>query len=175
MRSRGRKIKWKKLKDYLNEYGEYNIKNEEELLKLLERPKLKTVYDLQKGDKYYFLNSTGDIIEAEWDDHSLDYRRRASHRCYLTEQDAAFIREQEDIIAEMEYLGGTRNMMSLGDDSIIKYFIRFNHVTKVLGITGFSNLHYTSNIYFATYEQAQKVIDKIGEDRIKKYLFYVKE
>lgn len=111
-----------KLNELIENYGNYEVK--EGFLNFLQKPKPKTVYDLQKGDKYYFLDSEGEICESIWDDDTIDNRRRTNRRCYITEQDAEFAREQEKIIAEMERLGGTRNMMSLGEFDDCKYYIR---------------------------------------------------
>lgn len=162
-----------KLNELIKIYGNYEVK--EGFLNFLEKPKPKTVWDLQVGDTYYFLDAKGKIYGLRWDDDSIDNDRRANRRCYLTEQDAEFSREQEKVIAEMERLGGTKDMMSLGDTGVPKYFIGYEYgldkfIVSECYLTGRCN-----TIYFATKEEAQNAIDEIGEDRIKKYIFYVKD
>lgn len=165
----------KTVNEFLEKYKDYKIKDEEALLKLLEKSRPKTVWDLQKGDKYYFLDSAGEICESIWDDDTIDNRRRNNRRCYLTEQDVEFAKGQEIIIAELERLGGTMDMMYLGDVDDCKYFLIYDHMNSILDVEFRSYSHFPLNIYFGSKAQAQKAIDEVGEDRIKKYIFYVKE
>ena len=161
-----------KLNELIENYGNYEVK--EGFLNFLQKPRPKTVWDLQIGDTYYFFDDKGKIYKTRWYDESIDNERRANHRCYLTEQDAEFAREQEKIIAEMERLGGTRNMMSLGDIYTSKYGLRLSPKTKELSIISY-DYHHISNIHFASEAQVLKAIKAIGVDRIKKYLFYVED
>lgn len=48
----------------------------------------KTVFDLEIGDTYYSLNTTGRIGEETWDDTTLDYECRWAGNMFLTKQDA---------------------------------------------------------------------------------------
>lgn len=161
-----------KLNELIENYGNYEVK--EGFLNFLQKPKPKTVYDLQKGDKYWFIWTNGNIGCECWEGAGIDIARRENGNCYLTEGEAVFALEKKKIIAEMKRLGGTENMMSLGNEDTIKYFIRYRHGDKLLYIDRCNHIQ-AINIYFATYEQAQKAIDEIGEDRIKKYLFYVED
>lgn len=54
------------------------------------------------------------------------------------------------------------------------YIIYFNHHKNMVRIDKSAYLQY-SNIHFASPEIAQKAIDTVGEDRIKKYYFGVTE
>ena len=86
-----------------------------------------------------------------------------------------FVRERKKVIAEMKRLGGTENMMSLGDVDVPKYYIWYDHRDSIIHINICTYCHHNSDVYFTTKEQVQKAIDTIGEDRIKKYIFYVNE
>lgn len=165
----------KTVNEFLEQYKDYIIKDEEALLKLLENPKPKTVWDLQKGDIYWYISSYGEIECEIWKNDKFDIARRQYGNHYLTEEEAKFALEKKKIIAEMKRLGGTEDMMSLGDEHIFKYFIIYNHKDKILSIDWYHHLQEGPNIYFATKKQAQKAINMLGEDRIKKYIFYVKE
>lgn len=162
-----------KLDELIKNYGNYEVK--EGFLNFLEKPRPKTVYDLQIGDKYWFIWTSGNIDCECWRGAGIDIARRENGNCYLTEEEAEFALEQKKIIAEMEKLGGTKNMMSLGDKTAHKYYIAYSHDTGRMHIDYYCFMHIMSTLYFATEEQAQKAIDTIGEDRIKKYLFYVKD
>lgn len=162
----------KKLNEFTKEYGDYFIKDEDTLLKLLEKPRPMTVYGLQHGDKYWYINSDGSIDSAIWEDCDVDHYRRNQENCYLTEEKCEFTLERKKVIAEMKRLGGTEDMMSLGDVDDRKYYIWYDHYDSIIHIGICTYSHNISDVYFATRELAQKVIDKIGEDKIKKYLFF---
>lgn len=165
----------KTVNEFLEQYKDYKIKDEEAILKLLEKPKPKTVYDLQKGDKYWFIWTNGNIGCECWEGAGIDIARRENGNCYLTEGEAVFALEKKKIIAEMKRLGGTENMMSLGEFDDCKYYIRYDHAINEVCIYNLCCTQDISNIYFASKELAQKAIDTIGEARIKKYIFYVNE
>lgn len=162
-----------KLNELIENYGNYEVK--EGFLNFLQKPKPKTVWDLQYGDEYWFISPEGDISCDIWEDYEADNDRRNVGNCYLTEEYGNFVRERKKVIAEMKRLGGTENMMSLGNKNNYKYFIGYCHNDKNIYIYDRRFTQMGLNIYFATKEQAQKAIDEIGEDRIKKYLFYVED
>ena len=165
----------KTVNEFMKEYGNYNIKNEKAILKLLERPRPKTVWDLKMGNRYWCMITSGPIVNDVWDDVEIDHQRRATGNCYLTREEAEFALEKKKIIAEMKRLGGTENMMSLGDKYSSKYSIDYSYEMNKICIDANVVWAKSNSIYFATEKQAQKAIDKIGEDRIKKYIFYVNE
>ena len=166
----------KTVNEFLEQYKDYKIKDEEALLKLLEKPRPKTVWDLQDDDEYWWLYGDGTIGRSVWMGSTLDKDRRDIGNCYLTEEDAEFTRERKKVISEMKRLGGTEDMMSLGDeDDVLKFSIICNHKDKNLSIVKYYYIQEGPNIYFETKEQAQIAIDTIGIDRLKKYLFYVED
>ena len=165
----------KTVNEFLEQYKDYKIKDEEAILELLERPRPKTVWDLQDGDEYWFVDSEGAIDIAIWEDCKVDNKRRKIGNCYLTKEKCEFALEKKEIIAEMKRLGGTENMMSLGDSFTKKYSIEYSYGANEICIASNAEWGKPNNIYFLYEEQAQKAIDTIGEDRLKKYIFYVNE
>ena len=69
---------------------------------------------------------------------------------------------------------GTRNFMSFEyyDD---KYYIMYNNTLENVYVDCCNFMQRQGSIYFKTKELAQKAIEECGEDRIKKYVFNVKE
>ena len=163
-----------KLKDIAKKYGEYEL-DEDKLKEILIEPRPKKIWDLIKNDVYYYLNDQGGIASSKWDEYEVDHRKRAIGNVFLTREDAEFERERLKIEAEMLKYGGTRDMMSLGDENIKKYFIECYHDPKSssLCIDYHWSVHH-GMIYFKSEEAAKYAINAIGEGRIKKYLFYVK-
>lgn len=162
-----------KLKEVLDKYGEYLV-DEEQLGKIIKKPKPKSVWDLENGDTYYYVDKIGRVYPCYWGGSQLDWYRLELGNIFLTIEEAEFEAERRKCEADMlKY--GTRDMMSLDDGYSFIYCICFNHYTKEMYIGSYQNTHFQGMIYFATRELAQKAIDEIGEKRLKKYVFNVKE
>ena len=160
-----------KVSEVLNKYADYEV-DENELEKILVRPRPKTVWELKKGDVYHYLRSDGIIVESTWNDYSP--RMRECCNCFLTREEAEFELERRKCEAIM-LKHGTRDMMSLGDEDEDKYVIYYSNCDKKLGITDYLYVNQQGTIFFATKKLAKEVIEEIGEERLKKYIFNVKE
>lgn len=163
-----------KLKDIAEKYGEYEI-DESKLKEILIEPKPKTVWDIKENDYYYFLDSRGCIGTDTWRNYDKDYERAGIANIFLTREDAEFERERLKVETELLKYGGTRDMMSLNDSDFKKSFIRYDHYSDNLSIGINYSLNHQGTIYFKTCEDAENAINYIGKDRIKKYIFNVKE
>ena len=161
-----------KIKDIVKKYAEYEV-DEDKLKELLIEPKLKTVWNLQVNDIYYYLTSCGDIRCDEWCGCPLDEARRATGNCFLTREEVEFELERRKVETELLKYGGTRDMMSIGNDNIYKYYLFYQRFKDKVCVEALRCTGFLGCIYFKSEEDAQRAIDKIGEDRIKKYLFYV--
>lgn len=164
-----------KVKDIAEKYGEYGI-DEEKLKEILIEPKPKTIWDLKTGDKIYWIDRFGDVLTGEWrEDEEGCHDIRMMNSIFLTEKEADFETERRKVETEMLKYGGTRDMMSLGGSYQPKFFITYSHCDKVISDAYRSYMNYQGCIFFKTRKDAENAIDKIGEDRIKKYIFNVKE
>lgn len=167
-----------KIKDIVEKYAEYEI-DEDKLKALLIKPKQKTVWELEVGDTYNYINSDGIIVSSTWSNDIYHENRRAAgncflaENCFLTREEAKFELERRKVETELLRCGGTRDMMSIGKDDIRKYYILYSHFQDKVCIESLCYTQYLSCIYFKSREDAQRAIDEIGEDRIKKYLFYI--
>ena len=126
----------------------------------------KTVWELQKGDKCFFINSIGSIIPVKWDGTYCAIRNLEIGNVFLTKEEAEFEVERRKIETEMIRLGGRRKFKYKGDNYTIYYCDGIN--------VSFSNCAmYQGSICFDTRNEAETAIKKIGEDRLKKYVFGV--
>ena len=148
--------------------GEYKIK------KIPQKPK--SVWDLKEKDEYYYIDIYGGVdittfgIGTCWEDKKMIEIGNA----FLTKEEAEF--EAERIKCEAILLKyGTRDLRSLGDIDVSKYYIYYDHYINELVIQFRNRLNYQGTIYFETKELAQKAIEEVGEERLKKYIFNVKE
>lgn len=115
-----------KLKDAVEKYGEYEI-DESRIEEFLVKPKPKSVFDLADGDKYYFINENGTILYSHWTGGRDDILRRNLGNMFLTYEEAEFEAERRKVEAELLKLGGTRDMLPLGDVSALKYCMYYDH------------------------------------------------
>ena len=144
--------------------GEYRIE------KIPHKPK--SVWDLKIGDEYYYIDYYGEIYST-FDDCEEDVYIIKCGNAFLTREEAEHEGERRKCEAILlKY--GTRDMMSFGHNCE-KYFIYFNHVKSVIKIGSCCKTCDQGTIYFKSEELAQKAIDEVTEERLKKYVFNVKE
>ena len=148
--------------------GEYRIE------KIPKKPK--TVWDLKEDDEYYYIDIYGNVdittfgIGTCWEDKKMIDIGNA----FLTEEEAK--REVERRKCEAILLKyGTRDMMSFSDINSHKYFIMYNSYRNGIGINFNQCDQSQGTIYFKSAKLAQKAIEEVGEERLKKYIFNVKE
>ena len=162
-----------KLKDVAEKYGEYKI-DEDKLKEILIEPKPKTIWNLKENDNYYLIgDDDADIYESTWDEDEIDYKRLEIGNIFLTKEEAEFERERLKVETELLRYGGTRDMMSLGNYTK-KWYMIYHHDSDLLEVGGCYNINHQGGIYFKSEEDSLNAINKIGKNRIKKYLFYVK-
>lgn len=161
-----------KLNELMEKYGDYEV--EEGFMELLEKPKPKTVYDLKYGDRYFFLTASGIVQGGTWSNDSSDLNRGRIGNRFLTVKDAEFARERLKVIAELKKYAREFSDGEWKDNKTQKYYIVYrysdDHIRSILTYTSKDSV-----LYFESPEKIQEAIDAVGEDRIKKYYFGVKE
>lgn len=135
--------------------------------------KPKNVWDLKYGDDYWYINSFGHVRKTSYGLED-DFKRMIEFgNAFLTEEEAKHEVERRKCEAILlKY--GTRDMMSLGDKTK-KYYIMYNYNSDKIEICIHYYLGLQGTINFKTEELAQKAIDEVTEERLKKYIFNVKE
>ena len=141
-----------------------HIKTESFLKPYVEKPK--TVWDLQRGDKYYVTNDYMEVDNVTFDDDMDDSNYRKIGNCFLTKEEAEYELERRKIEAEMLRLGGRRTFKKGEDNYGIGY-------CEGLGITLYRYQFIQGLIYFDTLKETEDVIKTIGGSKIKKYIFGV--
>lgn len=141
--------------------------NEEvkQMIKEANQGQVKSVWDLKKedGEKYYCIDSDGAIVQHMFDE-SFDEVNRGIGNAFLTREEAEFELERRKVEAIMRkysrpFKNGECNYIVVCDIENNMVFIRV------------AQFHYLGGPVFASEEIAQKVIDEIGQDRLKKYWF----
>lgn len=156
-----------KLKDLMEQYGEYTVPDE--WIDKLEKPKPKTVWDLKDGDSHVWVDSFGevDVDDVKWEECECDRQARAVGNVFLTEEEAEKDIERRKVEALLLKHGGRRWFK----DGVANWLI----VIAKDGLTWFiHNKPIQGVIYFDSEIQAEKAISEIGEERLKQALFEVR-
>lgn len=158
-----------KLNEIQAKYGEYLV-DEDKLKELLVKPKPKTVWDLKDGDEYWHISTINNNNYATWNGNAWDLAIRENGNAFLTYDEAKFELERRKCESIMLKYG--RRLFKYNQNN---YLIRFNNNDEKVEVGFWSVYQFQGSIYFDTKELAQKAIDEIGEERLKKYVFRVEE
>lgn len=131
--------------------------------------KPKTIWDLEiKGGKeYYRIEASGGIEDSYFEATYDEYVREAGN-AFLTREEAEFTRERRKIGATI------RKHSKPFEAGKPNYVIVYNHSSKTMIVDCYRFMD-CSIPCFESKEMAQKVINEIGKNRLKKYWFGVTE
>lgn len=157
-----------------------NLSQEERstLLSLIEKankPKNK-VWNPEENETYYYSYSDGNIEKATCDNLNVDKNRYAIGNCFKTKEEAEFALEKQKVITELKRFALEHNEEDIdwNDSNQRKCFLSYQHDKNIIFIDFYYSVQ-IYNIYFTSEEIAQAAIKEIGEERLKKYYFEVKE
>lgn len=158
-----------KLNEIQAKYGECLV-DEDKLKELLVKPEPKTVWDLKDGDEYWHISTINNNNCATWNGNAWDLAIRENGNAFLTYDEAKFELERRKCEAIMLKYG--KRTFKPRDTN---YIIRFDNDDKQTFVDFWRLNQFQGVIYFDTEELAQKAIDEIGEERLKKYIFRVEK
>lgn len=174
-----------KLKDLMEKYGEREIaefdfeeafekldhdENDGAVLIEVLKKKPKTIWDLEEGDNYILETDTGGIMDCEVRHKEIFEKSREVGNIFLDQYEAEKDIERRKVETLLLKYGGRRWFKS-GKEN---WFISFDCSSGLFKSLYTIREHRTGVIYFDTEEQAEKAINEIGEERIKKALFEVR-
>lgn len=158
-----------------------NLSQEERstLLSLIEKankPKNK-VWKPESDEEYYYSYSDGTIEEATWDNLSIDNNRYTIGNCFKTREEAEFAMEKQKVITELKRFALEHNEKEIdwNDSNKWKSRLVYNHCERSIDVVSDSYFLQVTSIYFSSRAIARSAVKEIGEERIKKYYFEVKE
>lgn len=122
------------------------------------------------GDDYWYIIASGEVSGSFWAYTMLDKQMLEFGNIFKTESEAEFMVEKLKVIKELKQLARPFKVGS------VNHLIDFDPLDMDFIISSFQVRQSAyGDFYFNTEEEAQQAITIIGEDRIKKYLFGVKE
>lgn len=161
-----------------NKFTQETIKNTAaDDWEVMEEPKNK-VWKPNKNEKYCYIGGCGDIYHAVNVNSTTDDCIFSIGNCFKTEEDAKHMVEKLKVIKELQdfAIENRDEEISWDEDSRYKFSIYFDYKWKMISVSWATVAHDSPfNIYFASEKAIHDAIDSIGEDRIKKYYFDVKD
>ena len=130
------------------------------------------------GENYFFITSSLEVNKFTNEGDMVDESIISSYNCFKTEEEAQHMIEKLKVIKELQNfaLENRDKEISWDEDSRYKFYIYFDYKWKMIRIAWATVAHGSPfNIYFASEKAIHDAIDSIGEDRIKKYYFDVKD
>ena len=124
-------------------------------------------------DTYFVVNFYGEADGLLWDGYPCDKIALENNAIFKTQEEAEFEAERLKVLRALEKLGRAFELSSLN------YFISCKHSVGdsselIIGCATLGHSCYGKH-YFDDEKEARQAIEKIGADRIKKYLFGVEE
>ena len=187
---KGKKVRRKNWEDYkyytLNENDIYfvdklivsNITVEDALAEDWEVVEKSKVWKPKEKELYFYYDSEGLIYESVYSGGSIDKNRLEFGNCFKTRKKAEHMVEKLKVINELKKFAAENNEEEIDWKNLkqVKWAIAYSRMYKNLELNDWRNTQFSSsNIYFTSREIAQKAIETISEDRIKKYYFDVEE
>ena len=153
----------------------------EQLLTLVmksNKPQQSKLWKPKKDEVYWYIDGDGCFRASrggcsEYEEYRLDIGN-----CFRTKEEALFEVERLKVIRELKELADGYKW-SCPNDNYCICIEYYNTAKRYKNSTAnkivIANYHWTfdNNIYFPSGEAAQKAIDTIGEERLKKYYFCV--
>ena len=144
-------------------------KEVKQMIKEANQGQVKSVWDLKTKDEeeYYRMYNNGAIVLTAFES-SIDRLFRYMGNAFLTKEEAELEREKRKIGAVM------RKYSKPFKFNKHNYCLVYSHYNKSVNIESYGVFN-CGIPCFETKEIAQKVIDEIGETKLKKYCFRVEE
>ena len=139
-----------------------------ELSSEIERLKNEQEHKPKYKEKYWFISLSNGVLSCLWCDDLIDKTRYELGNVFKTEKEAEFRVWQLKVEAELKLF--VRPFVE-GD---YNFQLTYNNLSHNVVVESCKYKQLT-NMYFPSKEIAQKAIDTVGAERIKKYYFGVDE
>ena len=167
-----------KLKELLEKHQDLELTEEQEK----EIKKFLNINDNRRwkpkeSQHYYFVDSGGTICKNIFIEKNESVKfRYFTNNVFKTEEETKFRLEQIKVYNELKNFADENNdEIDWKNKNKLKFYIYCVPSSNTLAISTVSAMRDIGQIYFSSKELALQAIEKIGEDRIKKYLFNIRE
>lgn len=139
----------------------------------LKAEKESKVWKPKKGETFYYIKGRGKIENKIWGKYDPYYNSRfRMGNVYKTLEECRFAKEKQIVLTELQRYADEHNEWAIDwEEHNFKYKIQYSYNTRSLHIEGTMCVKEIGQVYFTSKEVILQAIAKIGEERIKKYLF----
>ena len=123
----------------------------------------------QAGDMYWYIDNDGEVMEMEWQGNEYDQGRLSIGNVFKTKEEAEFAAEKLRVETELRKFS---RPFKYGDWN---FEILWNNHENNTELDWSGYVVRQSVIYFESGETAEKAIESVGKERIKKYIFGVED
>lgn len=134
------------------------------------------VWRPKEGETYYVVDYDGIVLNMVYEADDIDYKAINAGNCFKTKEEADHMVEKLKVINELKNFALENNEEEIdwNNNNQEKHIIAYGFQTVKTDLW-YRTQHIPFNIYFTSKEIAQKAIETIGVDRIRKYYFDVDE
>ena len=137
------------------------------------------VFKPKEGEKYWCVADYG----VEWDGWNCldeDEYRHKSGNVFKTQEEALWEEQHRIVSTELKHFVQENDPRPIKEEDwedfgVKKFFIRYNYEDKELWADDVYTDKVSNQVYASSEDTLQNAIKHIGEDRLKKYYFGVKE
>lgn len=162
----------KTLNEIVNEYGDYVVKDG--FMDFLEKPVSISVWDLEIGDKYFYIDTEGYINSETWQNDATDNLRRCIGNTFPTLKEVQFEKKRREVYAQVKRYAHEFSDEEWHDSNIEKYYPYYKYNEYSIN-KWFNRYTRHSGLYFQTVADIDMAIAAVGEEDFKKYYLGVKE
>lgn len=153
------------LKEFVDQYGNYEIKNVGKLKDLLVDKNKKWKPEI--GQEFYYVNTAGIVCKILWQNCQIDNYLYNFLRIFKTQQECKRYLEIQLACQEASFEPDWEDTFQY------KYCFCYQHENNTIRIDFFTSTNYNSQFYFESKNIAQSLIDRFGEKDIAKYVLGV--
>lgn len=118
----------------------------------------------QFGDDYWYVDSDTDVMDLAWYGGEYDKCRLSIGNVFKTKEQAEFALEKLKVEAELRKLS---RPFILGEENWYLNTVSRKDITIACD---YYDIH-QGTVYFKSKDKVKEVIESVGEERIKKYIF----
>jgi len=124
------------------------------------------------GDKYYCIEDDGNIFSSIWNNDQIDKKRMDIKNVFKTKEEAEFACERLKVLNRLKELSDDDQEWN---NINRHYLFAYNTFDDGFDIWSYRNIKVPHEYWFKSKESAGAAIKTIGKDKLKKYVFNVKE
>ena len=122
----------------------------------------KSVWELENGDKYWYLDSFGFYCDSDWSDCVHRIKQRNQGNVFLTKEEAEFEAKRREVAAKV------RKYARPFKYNCENWYPYWNFNASLISRC-FDNIFKSARDYFESAKQIDRAIAEVGEEDFKKY------